>query len=278
MQPARADVVHHLTFPASAATTGVRHGTSSMSIPCVTALGARVAEVHRVRVVADQREDDRLPVRRGRASAPRRRTRRRPRARSAARMRRETPRAVVRWRVMAPVRRAKGGTYQTSGKEPAGTHAGRGVVRVTRVKIAVCVKQVPDATVHKRLDPATNRLDRSGEGALNATDVNAVEEALRLKEAHGRRGRRRLARAGEGDGLAPQGARDGRRPRRARLRRRGRRLRSRGDEPRARARRSSARRPTSSSSGSSRATPTARCCGPPSPTGCAGRWCRRSRS
>jgi len=51
------------------------------------------------------------------------------------------------------------------------------------VKIAVCVKQVPDATVHKRLDPDTNRLDRSGEGALNATDVNAVEEALRLKEA-----------------------------------------------------------------------------------------------
>ena len=53
------------------------------------------------------------------------------------------------------------------------------------MKIAVCVKQVPDATVHKKLDPSTNRLDRSGEGALNATDVNAVEEALRLKEAHG---------------------------------------------------------------------------------------------
>jgi electron transfer flavoprotein beta subunit len=53
------------------------------------------------------------------------------------------------------------------------------------VKIAVCVKQVPDAAVHKRLDPSTNRLDRSGEAALNATDVNAVEEALRLKEAHG---------------------------------------------------------------------------------------------
>jgi electron transfer flavoprotein beta subunit len=53
------------------------------------------------------------------------------------------------------------------------------------VKIAVCVKQVPDATVHKRLDPSTHRLDRSGEGALNPTDVNAVEEALRLKEAQG---------------------------------------------------------------------------------------------
>ena len=53
------------------------------------------------------------------------------------------------------------------------------------MKIAVCVKQVPDAAVHKRLDPSTHRLDRSGEGALNPTDVNAVEEALRLKEAHG---------------------------------------------------------------------------------------------
>ena len=53
------------------------------------------------------------------------------------------------------------------------------------MKIAVCVKQVPDATSAKRIDAATNRLDRSGEGALNATDVNAVEEALRIKEAHG---------------------------------------------------------------------------------------------
>ena len=53
------------------------------------------------------------------------------------------------------------------------------------MKIAVCVKQVPDATSHKRLDPGTHRLDRSGEGVLNATDVNAVEEALRLKDAHG---------------------------------------------------------------------------------------------
>ena len=53
------------------------------------------------------------------------------------------------------------------------------------MKIAVCVKQVPDATSVRRLDAATNRLDRSGEGALNATDVNAVEEALRIKEASG---------------------------------------------------------------------------------------------
>jgi electron transfer flavoprotein beta subunit len=53
------------------------------------------------------------------------------------------------------------------------------------MKIAVCVKQVPDATAHKRLDASTRRLDRSGEGALNPTDVNAVEEALRIKESQG---------------------------------------------------------------------------------------------
>src|SRR5436190_3762679 len=51
------------------------------------------------------------------------------------------------------------------------------------MKIAVCVKQVPEGT--KRIDPETKRLDRSGEGALNAFDANAVEEALRLKEATG---------------------------------------------------------------------------------------------
>src|SRR3990172_11852443 len=50
------------------------------------------------------------------------------------------------------------------------------------MKVAVCVKAVPEA---KRLDPATKRLDRSGEGALNAFDANAVEEALRLKDAGG---------------------------------------------------------------------------------------------
>ncbi|MGH3133085.1 MAG: electron transfer flavoprotein subunit beta/FixA family protein [Gaiellaceae bacterium] len=53
------------------------------------------------------------------------------------------------------------------------------------MKIAVCVKQVPDATVHKKIDPATKRLDRSGEATLNPTDLNAVEEALRIKEAQG---------------------------------------------------------------------------------------------
>ena len=49
------------------------------------------------------------------------------------------------------------------------------------MKIAVCAKVVPDTQL--RIDPGTKRLDRSGEGTLNAFDVNAVEEALKLKEA-----------------------------------------------------------------------------------------------
>jgi electron transfer flavoprotein beta subunit len=53
------------------------------------------------------------------------------------------------------------------------------------MKIAVCVKQVPDATVQKRIDPGTKRLQRSGEAALNPFDVHAVEEALRIKEGAG---------------------------------------------------------------------------------------------
>jgi electron transfer flavoprotein beta subunit len=51
------------------------------------------------------------------------------------------------------------------------------------MKIAVCVKHVPEGT--PKLDPGTKRLDRSGEGALNHFDANAVEEALRIKEAQG---------------------------------------------------------------------------------------------
>ena len=52
------------------------------------------------------------------------------------------------------------------------------------MKIAVCVKEVPD-TASKRIDPGTLRLDRSGAATLNEFDLNAVEEALRLKEAAG---------------------------------------------------------------------------------------------
>jgi electron transfer flavoprotein beta subunit len=47
------------------------------------------------------------------------------------------------------------------------------------VKIAVCIKHVPEGSL--KLDPGSKRLVRSGEGALNHFDANAVEEALRLK-------------------------------------------------------------------------------------------------
>jgi electron transfer flavoprotein beta subunit len=53
------------------------------------------------------------------------------------------------------------------------------------MKIAVCVKQVPEEAVRKRIDPQTKRLDRSGEATLNSFDVHAVEEALRVREATG---------------------------------------------------------------------------------------------
>ena len=48
------------------------------------------------------------------------------------------------------------------------------------MKIAVCAKYVPETG--GRIDPQTKRLDRSGEGALNQFDVNAVEEALKLRD------------------------------------------------------------------------------------------------
>ncbi|HSJ92802.1 MAG TPA: electron transfer flavoprotein subunit beta/FixA family protein [Gaiellaceae bacterium] len=50
------------------------------------------------------------------------------------------------------------------------------------MKIAVCMKEVPDASAPKRLDPSTKRLDRSVEGALNDFDTHALEEALRVKD------------------------------------------------------------------------------------------------
>ena len=48
------------------------------------------------------------------------------------------------------------------------------------MKIAVCVKHVPCGTLRMRSDASA--LDRTGPGELNATDKNAIEEALRLKE------------------------------------------------------------------------------------------------
>ncbi len=47
------------------------------------------------------------------------------------------------------------------------------------MKIAVCVKNVPDGRL--RIDPESKRLARNGPGELNKVDKNAIEEALRLK-------------------------------------------------------------------------------------------------
>jgi electron transfer flavoprotein beta subunit len=53
------------------------------------------------------------------------------------------------------------------------------------MKLAVCVKAVPDAAAGRRLDPSTKRLDRSGELTISDWDTYPIEEALKLKEAAG---------------------------------------------------------------------------------------------
>ena len=54
------------------------------------------------------------------------------------------------------------------------------------MKIVVCVKQVPDSWAEKSLSPADNTLDRgSVDAVMNEIDEYAIEEALRLIEAHG---------------------------------------------------------------------------------------------
>jgi electron transfer flavoprotein beta subunit len=53
------------------------------------------------------------------------------------------------------------------------------------MKVAVCVKEVPEPGSPRRIDPSTLRLDRSGEGTLNPWDLSALEEGLRLVEREG---------------------------------------------------------------------------------------------
>ncbi len=54
------------------------------------------------------------------------------------------------------------------------------------MKIAVCVKQVPDTWAEKKLREGDALLDReSADGVMNELDEYAVEEALQLIEAHG---------------------------------------------------------------------------------------------
>jgi electron transfer flavoprotein beta subunit len=53
------------------------------------------------------------------------------------------------------------------------------------MKIAVCVKAVPDAAGGRRIDASSFRLDRSGELTISDFDTYAVEEGLKLREATG---------------------------------------------------------------------------------------------
>ena len=50
------------------------------------------------------------------------------------------------------------------------------------MKICVLVKEVPDAAVQKRIDPATGRMDRGGEKNLNPYDTHAIEAAMQVRE------------------------------------------------------------------------------------------------
>ncbi len=50
------------------------------------------------------------------------------------------------------------------------------------MKICVLVKEVPDAAVQKRINPATGRMDRSGEKNLNPYDTHAIEAAMQVRE------------------------------------------------------------------------------------------------
>jgi electron transfer flavoprotein beta subunit len=54
------------------------------------------------------------------------------------------------------------------------------------VNIVVTVKQVPDTWAEKKLDPSDMTVDRkSVDNVMNEMDEFGVEEALRIKEAHG---------------------------------------------------------------------------------------------
>ena len=166
-----------------------------------------------------------------------------------------------------------GSPARTAAEVASGSHAG--LARVTRVKIAVCVKQVPDAAVHKRLDPATQPARPLGRG-------RAQRDRRQRRRGGAAAARRRTAARSSSSRSGPRRrwSRCGRRSRWARTARCSSPTTPRPAPTSSRRatrsrRRSSARRPISSSSASSRATPTARCSGPRSPTGCAARWSRR---
>src|SRR5829696_3220646 len=72
------------------------------------------------------------------------------------------------------------------GLPPGNIGAPHGWRRTEGVNIVVLVKQVPDTWAERRLSESDRTLDReSVDAVMNEIDEYAVEEALRLKEAHG---------------------------------------------------------------------------------------------
>src|SRR6202044_2755254 len=54
------------------------------------------------------------------------------------------------------------------------------------MNIVVCVKQVPDTEVERSLVPGDNTVDRASvDGVINYLDEFAIEESLKIAEAHG---------------------------------------------------------------------------------------------
>ena len=53
------------------------------------------------------------------------------------------------------------------------------------MRVVVCVKPVPSAAASQRFDVAAGRADRSGPMEINAPDLYAVEEALRIRDLVG---------------------------------------------------------------------------------------------
>ena len=57
---------------------------------------------------------------------------------------------------------------------------------MSSVNIVVCVKQVPDTAVERTLRPGAGTLDReTPDGLINELDEYAIEEGLKIAEAHG---------------------------------------------------------------------------------------------
>ena len=54
------------------------------------------------------------------------------------------------------------------------------------MNIVVCMKQVPDTEMERSLVPGDNTVDRASvDGVINYLDEFAIEEALKIAEAHG---------------------------------------------------------------------------------------------